>query len=239
MICSYLQGGLGNTLFQIAAAIGQADKYPNDWMIPEGWAYKDYFSIPEERFIGEYSLPRFNEPEFHYTPIPKCEDCELFGYFQSERYFKHCEKKIRMYFRNQFDLVSPPKDSCAIHIRGNDYINLSEYHYNLTREYYQAAIEKAGQKELYVFTDDHAHAESIMQGYEYKIFDSGLDVFDFFQMTTFQILIMANSSFSWWAGWLNPNVNKRIIAPPKSMWFGEKKKHYNVDDLYCKNWEIV
>lgn len=245
MIVPTLMGGLGNTLFQIAAAIGQAELTRNEWKIPASWKYREYFSIPDEKYIDSHELPRYKELNFHYSPIPKFDNLELFGYFQSELYFKHCERKIRMYFRNRFPVSEIPEGAGAIHIRGGDYLNLSEYHYNLEPEYYHAAIGQSGLELFYVFTDDKPHAQKILKGInrQFVYFDSlakskeANDVYDLFQMSKFPVIIMANSSYSWWAQWLNPNMNKVVYAPPK--WFGEKKSHYITDDLYCDNWEVV
>ena len=46
--------------------------------------------------------------------------------------------------------------------------------------------------------------------------------------------IISNSSYSWWAAWLNSNTNKTVIAPSK--WFTESKP---LDDLYPNNWIII
>jgi hypothetical protein len=43
--------------------------------------------------------------------------------------------------------------------------------------------------------------------------------------------IIANSSFSWWGAWLNPNPDKIVIAPEK--WFANET---NTQDLIPQGW---
>jgi len=49
-------------------------------------------------------------------------------------------------------------------------------------------------------------------------------------------LAISNSSFSWWAAWLNDNKDKRIIAPSK--WFGKAYNSHNLKDLFPNEWEV-
>jgi len=45
--------------------------------------------------------------------------------------------------------------------------------------------------------------------------------------------ILANSSFSWWGGWLNQNPEKIIIAPNK--WFSDCSK-LNYKSVVPRDW---
>ena len=51
--------------------------------------------------------------------------------------------------------------------------------------------------------------------------------------------IISNSSFSWWAAWLNNNPQKRIISPKVKNWFGPYYAHYNMNDLIPDLWEQI
>ena len=55
-------------------------------------------------------------------------------------------------------------------------------------------------------------------------------------MSMCQNNIIANSSFSWWAAWLNNNKDKKIIAPKK--WFGPALSH-NISDLIPNEWSVI
>jgi hypothetical protein len=49
--------------------------------------------------------------------------------------------------------------------------------------------------------------------------------------------IIANSSFSWWAAWLNENEDKTVIAP--RAWFGPKNQHLSKKDLTLEEWTLI
>ena len=118
-------GRLGNQLFQIAATIGIARRNGCSFVFPP-WSYARHFEfpIPQVRPIREFQrrMPR----TFGYEEIVIDRTTELRGYFQSERYFAHCEDEVRHYFtphhaladllERQFgDLIGAK--TCSIHVR--------------------------------------------------------------------------------------------------------------------------
>ena len=63
------------------------------------------------------------------------------------------------------------------------------------------------------------------------------DIIDFTLMRMCDHNIIANSTFSWWAAWLNENPKKIVIAP--KIWFGEKFSHVDLKDLIPESWIII
>lgn len=49
--------------------------------------------------------------------------------------------------------------------------------------------------------------------------------------------VMANSTFSWWGAWLNPNPDKVVIAPRE--WFGPAYANYDTRDLLPEEWTTL
>lgn len=158
-------GRLGNQLFQIATALGTADKQNKNTILPP-FAYKDTFSIPEEYFssynslmsqvvITPYYKSEYTEPVFAYNNIPNISTTIqiLNGYFQSWKYFDNIKSEIKKYFQIQDhiqikidDIYSKickyPTDIIAsIHCRFGDYRNFPLHHPILSANYYINAIK--------------------------------------------------------------------------------------------------
>lgn len=236
-------GRLGNSLFQIAATIGYARKHSMDYVLPK-WKYAYAFNgLNQTDSIPKYQI--YNEKSYSFNEIQENKGIDLMGYFQSEKYFKHCEKEIRNLLKPSEIIKNKIKpfdkflsgNTCAVHIRRGDYITLNKYHNNLSMDYYKTAMSRIKADKYLVFSDDIEWCKSNITGHNITYIDSGDEIVDFFIMIKCKNFIIANSSYSWWASWLCDYSKKRIIAPFKNQWFTEYNK-INVDDLYMSNWEF-
>lgn len=235
--------GLGNGMFQVAAAIGLAKIHNDDVCFPS-WKYNSYFNGVDVRVEGQITS-NYKEKTFHYTPIPYSNNMNLIGYFQSEKYFIESSLEIKHIFtlRDEFkvDLLLKYKDiltdSLSIHIRRGDYLKTQHYHPCPDITYYNKAINtvktKTEIKNILVFSDDIDWCKNNFKGSEYIFIENQPDYLDLSLMSYCDHNIITNSSFSWWGSWLNSNLNKMIIAPDN--WFGSGYSHYNTNDIYTKN----
>jgi hypothetical protein len=252
-----LMGGLGNQLFQIATAYAYARK--NDCILTltqkvEGGRphyYNTYLSNFKSYIGSPSNGSLWNEPAFHYVPIPS-EKNRLRGYFQSSKYFNDCSGEIR----NLFDPPALVKQlvqtryaeflteewkatGIVVHVRRGDYFAPEKvpYHGILDGPYYERAIARAreahgGATELLVFSDDldWCRAQPAFAGARYV--DEKTDYMALYLMSQFRQYVISNSSFSWWAVWLGEPA-RVVIAPDR--WFGPRGPQ-DWQDIYEPDW---
>jgi len=236
-------GRLGNQLFQISAAIGLA-KTNNDSAKFYKWEYSDYFKTPIDQSLNSSEIINaIHERGFNYNHLHYIKNSDLIGYFQSEKYFKNCKDEIRKYFTFDdslidYNIINPIENSCSIHVRRGDYVNLQDYHPFPGMDYYRNAIsymKNKGVNIFYIFSDDIEWCKENFSYMDEIIYVEGnIDIKDLALMSICKNNIIANSSFSWWGAWLNRNENKIVISP--SVWFGPSKKGVITEDLYCEGW---
>lgn len=147
-------------------------------------------------------------------------------YLQSEKYFAKHKDKIKAHFSEGIGSI----DKVAIHVRRGDYLN-TNFHTDLTKtDYYQRAIEMFPNEKFLVFCKDNQdyRQDRDDQKWCYEYFKPLLggrmemqttystEEQDFNIMASCKAIIGANSSFSWWAAYLNPHNGKKVF--PKQ-WF--------------------
>jgi hypothetical protein len=193
------------------------------------------------------------EPHFHFWPgiqsVPQ--DCYLAGYWQSDKYFKEAIQKIRSDFTFKTPLNQRNGElaeqicglnAISLHVRRGDYLKnpkTKATHGLCTLEYYYSAIqyivERVDRPNFFIFSDDISWArENLKIDFPcwYVENNKGVNSYQDMQlMSMCRHHIIANSSFSWWGAWLNPNDRKIVIAPSK--WFAYKK---NTKDILPEGW---
>ena len=178
------------------------------------------------------------------------------GFFQSYKYFIGYENLIRELFAFPLEsldvlnekIMSTVKstNAIAIHVRRGDYVNdatTQQYHGNCSLEYYLKAISLLTAREkdfsLFFFSDDSEWVKKQFKDLPYaKQFidhNTGENSWkDMLLMSLCKHNIIANSSFSWWAAYLNANPEKSVIAPKK--WFALSEEKINTSDLTPPGW---
>jgi hypothetical protein len=237
-------GRLGNQLFQIATTISTANRYNTEAKFYK-WKYSDFFKNKIDQGLNSDLIRDFfiyRESSFNYKNIENRGNMDLLGYFQSERYFMDNPEKVRYYFDFIDELndgsIGQDFNSCSIHIRRGDYLNVSDYHPFPGMEYYKKSIyymRDIGVNKFYVFSDDIEWCKNEFKEFlDLHYIEGNTNIKDLCLMSSCKNNIIANSSFSWWGAWLNKNTDKKIIAP--KIWFGPAKKGVITDDLYCEGW---
>jgi hypothetical protein len=263
MIFCNLKGGLGNMMFQIAAVKSMSVDLNTECSFPNLEQQMNYLSSeqtynPKLNYANEYnlffkSLRRDPLPSncvymdfpFHYVkPELKQENTFVSGFFQSEKYFKHNKTIILDLFKipNTIDEYIENKYSkilkynlTSIHIRRGDYLKFDHIHTVQPLSYYSSSIDFFNQETNFflIFSDDIFWAKQNFTGDKFIFIEGEKDYIELFLMSKCNNHIIANSSFSWWAAWLNKNENKKVIGPKN--WFGPSVGH-NTNDIIPENW---
>lgn len=142
-------------------------------------------------------------------------------------YFYDIQDKIKKEFTLKPSVLNSPRlqyelskvknaESVAIHIRMGDYINSDLF--VCDARYYEQAITLmkllVPSARFFIFSDEKEKAKNFLRMTEKTYNVKGqTDIEDFYLMSQCKHIIMPNSTFSWWAAFLNPNINKRIICP--------------------------
>jgi len=257
------KGRLGNQMFQYAALIGIAQKqglnYGIDYKKGNNLTWKEYgidneyklltldkaFNLSAIQYKSNKLDKIIKEKYFHFdeTFFNTGDDIILEGYFQTGKYFNHCEDIIKKEFSFKKEIVDSSKsflndksfnETVAIHVRRGDYINNS-YYAQSNILYYEKAITKNFNDKDYnfiVITDDIDWCKLFFNRKNFYISEGRNQFLDMCIMSMCDHNIITNSSFSWWGSWLNKNPNKKIIAP--AQWFTNSE--ILIKDLYSSNW---
>jgi Glycosyl transferase family 11 len=182
------------------------------------------------------------------------ESISLVGYWQSERYFIDCADRIRADFTLREPLaganaklleLARSANSVGLHVRRGDFVTLNDaaqVHGVCSIDYYRRAIDLVRKRcpecHFLVFSNDPQWARAELPLGASAVFVTGNEQQpeqDLALMSACKHHIIANSSFSWWAGWLGYSPDQIVIAP--SPWYLSPK--LDARDLAVSGWQYV
>lgn len=164
------------------------------------------------------------------------ENAYLDGYFQSERYFKEYREDLVRQFQPAYEPEKEYEDtltiirecnSIAVHVRRGDFLNAQKdpnpRHYLLGDQYYHNALkymsENVEEPIFFWFSDDIEWVKQNFgdaKNYQFvSLRTKNADIDEMMLMRNCRHIIAANSTFSWWAAWLNNNKDCIRTVPAK------------------------
>lgn len=288
MIIMRIKGGLGNQLFQYAAAYSLSRRLKQPFQFDIAFtnnmttrAYKfNELNVEVETLVLEKELPNkvrrlknkyvnklcrllnFSkhkcdeylywietkdvwQPEFFSI---KSDNLYVDGYFQSEKYFKEYRTELLKQFTPRYEMEQEyinvlneikKNDAVAVHVRRGDFKkDNNPFHYLLDETYYNKSIqyirEHVETPIFFWFSDDISWVkEQIGENEDFRFVSlqtKHCDIDEMMLMKNCNHIVAANSTFSWWATWLNENEDGIKIVP---------NKPYGMDDMIPPEWKKI
>lgn len=221
------------------------------------------FSIENIIDFQKYNEPDFHYNEI----IINIQNTAFYGYFQSYKYFEtHYHDICKLFFldnqqyqaRMTYNNYLKNKCNISTHFRCGDYIKLPNHYHILPYDYYEKSIhyilkdiQPSVMKRVLIFCEqsDISRVDNII----HKLLQTPFIINNFVEFVRIdcnipdwqQLLLMsicdhniiANSTFSWWGAYFNPNPNKVVCYP--NVWFGPALSRNNTIDLFPNTWNQI
>jgi hypothetical protein len=249
-------GGLGNQMFQAAHALAQGWKHeresvflPKSWTPMQGRETSHYKQTVFRNLHFVESIDGFtkvHEGPWEFTEVNPVEGDTVFeGYFQSGKNFLGYDERIIDMFGPTGGFVLEMKEkypqlnldnTVSIHIRFGDYKQNPHIHPSVSKEYIDKALSMVNEySHIFLFGDDKNWLTENFGGENVTLIDEE-DYADMWIMSLCKNNIISNSTFSWWAAFLNKNPNKKVLVP--SIWFGPSGPQ-NYKDMFQPDWTKI
>lgn len=257
-----LWGRLGNQLFTIATVLAYAWDYGFKPVFPALNREDHQLSYNRDKIFFRLDATtdpiqidhQFRSEGPKFVPIPRFsnhKNLSLQGQFVSWRYFHHHYHKllatfapsaeVSNYLKNKYaDLLSKP-NTVAVHLRtysrqlhndGLPFVGLN---------FLKLAFSHYPSNSIFVIFSDRINwcIQNLSQFFPEKnfVFIEGNDpIEDLFLMSMMKHQIISNSTFSWWAAYLNKNRHKLICSPQQ---FFKDAAFLPIKDFSLPSWRII
>lgn len=218
--------------------------------------YIEDLSIDIKNMNNYYHHDLKSNSNFLFTEVKFKDNTIYHGYYQSDKYFINSgikkelvlNKKIIDNIKNKHsNLFNKPTISLQYRLGGDRKINkIQKFHKNLSPIFYTKAVEKIisitnkniDDFNILVFSDDLELARRAL-GYtnlDCIYIKNKNNIEDFIHMSLCNHNIIGNSTFAWWAAYMNENDG--LVIAPKDF-FGKNYSNFLLDDFYPDNWVIL
>lgn len=157
-------------------------------------------------------------------------DVYLEGFWNEERFFRDVKELVRDIYTIRADLSPRQEDilkdietseSIGVHVRRGDYVKYPDLFPMCTPQFYMNALhvvkEKYEDVRCFVFSDDLSWCKENLHFLDKVTFVQnkiGIQAYiDMMLMSKCKHNIIANSTFSWWAAWLNKHSQSIVVYP--------------------------
>ena len=249
----YLQGGLGNQMFQYAAGLSALREFQRftDLRLDTSFYQNQERKVIVNGLTGRgYDLDLLN---IEYNKIEEAPEGEtmLQGWFQNIEEFENVIDEVKEQFtfsvkfpdnvENLHNEIQSKNNSVSVHVRRGDFItNPTAYAHNhhMGSGYYQKAMsileDSYDDLTYYVFSEDIEWCKENIKNDKHEIvfvdddYASERDSGHLYLMTACNNHIIANSTYSWWGAFLG---DSKITIGPKQ-WFTNNEG----SEIMLSNW---
>lgn len=244
MVKPVTAGRMGNFLFQAATAMGYAWDHGLEFTLPnttnsavhnpiylQHLVRKDF-----DRTLGTVYLEETRHP---WQQLPFDEKWRgkknifLKGWWQTEKYFVHHRNRILEEFGYPWTTA---KGFVSVHVRRGDYLRLVTKHPPVTKQWYEACMERFPGFHFLFFSDDPLWCQLNFKRKDVTVSIGHTEEQDLIDMSRCEHHICSASTFSWWGAWINRNPKKRILIPKN--WF-QPGRPEDTSDIVPATWEKV
>lgn len=227
------EGGLGNQLFQLAAAIGLAGGGDGRLLPPERRFALDVEELaprllpritrvdrqmvrsipPSLQYVEPRSLSAAFAPRPHFTRRP----CLITGYFQHPDWYSAALPTIvdGLLAAAPRGTSATPSAPPVVNVRGGDY---HHHGWVLPTSFYVAAAREVPLASAITIADDPERGAMIAAvltatGVEVTPPQPTTPISDFWRLATAPVVVMSNSTFTWWAVHVGDELYRRAGLP--------------------------
>lgn len=265
-------GRMGNQMFQYACAKNLELRHGFSCSLDDMHNLKYFVLAPREKFLNKvkqkiffHIARRLNGMSVHNLDFEDMlqdyaqwlihinKPTMVWGFFQSEQYFRESAAEIKQYFtiKPEFQLdfrsfLAHNKlvagEYNTMHIRRTDYKgftvkSLTGDDFTLPLSYYRQILDQFDQSEkLVIVSDDPAFCEINFGERANVIFSKEDPITDFQILSNGRQIAISNSTYAWWAAWLSPFATK-VFCPQYFLGFKEQKEV--PINIYPKEWQPI